>query len=332
VILESFQKLEALFNYLRVSPSLKSMEERFMKHCLKVALIVVVSMLAAFSLAACNNGPNAAAGPSGLTELTIAFLVDEGNPDSGMVFEDFRLGLEEFIGVPVTAIEGATHIVGIEAMRAGNLDIMWGSPFVYLLASGVMEVERLAVTENPASINKTIFITNNDEIQGFEDLRGRSFAFITAGSASGFLYPMFHLMNEFGLDRDEILAGSLFSSVTFSGGQDASIMGTVFGDFDAAAVGNLGLQSMLASGVIDEGSVRVIGSSEIIPFPGYIAGMHLPEDIRGKVREFLIAYENEEYFAVRFRDGNTRYVLPNEQNILHLKEMVEALEIDLENQ
>ncbi|MCL2203661.1 MAG: phosphate/phosphite/phosphonate ABC transporter substrate-binding protein [Defluviitaleaceae bacterium] len=271
-------------------------------------------------------------GADALTELRIALLVDDGNPQSVAAFEDFRAGLAEYIGMEVRIIEDATHLVGIEAMRAGNLDIMWGSPFVYLLAREVMEVERLAVTDNPASINKTVFITAHDDIHSLADMEGRSFAFISPSSTSGFFYPMYHLMDVFGLSRMEIEAGAFFSTVAFSGGQPASIMGVVHGDFDAAAVGNLNLGNMIASGLIAADDVRVIGSTAIIPFPGYIAAGHLPGDLVERVRAFILAYDNEEYFGVRFGTPDTRFVLPDDGQIQHLISMAEVLEIDLSEQ
>jgi len=286
-------------------------------------LIMAVGMI---FLAACGRG-----GTTGDSQgLRMALLIDDGSPQSGILFEDFRAGLEAHIGMPVIPIEGVPHLVGIEAMRAGNLDVMWGPPFTYLLARQATDVVRLAVTENPDAVNKTVFITSRDDIHSLHDLHGRSFAFITAASTSGFLYPMYELMTLFNMSRDEIMAGGLFSTVAFSGSQDASIMGVVHGDFDAAAVGNLNLQSIIASGLVDANNIRIIGSTEIIPFPGYIAAGHLPNEIIEKIREFIISYDNEEYFAERFGDANTRFVEPDVNSILHLESMVRALDIDLE--
>jgi phosphonate transport system substrate-binding protein len=292
-----------------------------MKRALFLLCVVVVF------LAACGRSADRE-----LTELRIALLIDDGNPQSVAAFEDFRVGLEAYIGLPVRIIEDATHLVGIEAMRAGNLDVMWGSPFVYLLAREVMEVERLAVTDNPASINKTVFITAQDDINSLEDMRGRSFAFISPSSTSGFFYPLYHLMNEFGLTRMEVEAGGFFSTVAHSGSQTASIMGVIHGDFDAAAVGNLNLGNLINSGVIAADDVRILDSTAIIPFPGYIAAGHLPREMIEKIRAFILAYDNEEYFGVRFGTPDTRFVLPNEQQIQHLILMAEVLEIDLSEQ
>jgi len=292
-------------------------------------LAAVLCIVLMGALTACGEG--SASGADGeITVLRIATLVDD-SPEAGIVHESFRSALEAHIGIPVVHYEGATHLVGIEAMRAGRLDLMWGSPFVYLLARQTMDVERLAVTDSPTAVNKAVFITANDNIQGMEDLEGRSFAFISAASTSGFLYPMYHLMNLFNMDRDEVLTG-FFGTVTYSGSQPASIMGVIHGDYDAAAVGNLNIQNMLAAGLISPDDFRIIGDTEIIPFPGYIAAGHLPDELRGKIREFLIAFADEAYFAERFNDPAVRFVMPVAAQIEHLGSMAAALEIDLENQ
>lgn len=267
-----------------------------------------------------------------VTVIRIAQLIDDANPQSGIVFEDFRQALEDYLGIPVEGITDTTHVVAIEAMRSGNLEIMWGSPFVYLLATGALDVERLVVTDNENAINKGVFITAHDDIHTLADLEGRSFSFINPSSASGFLYPAYHLINAFDLTVDELLVSTFFSSVHYAGAQDASVMGVIHGDFDAGIVGNLNLQSFLASGLITPEQIRIIDATEIIPFPGYIATKTLPEELRTRIANFMIAYDNTDYFMERFNDSNTRFVHPNEAAIDHLRGMVEVLDIDLEAQ
>lgn len=263
-------------------------------------------------------------------EVRIAFLIDDDNPDSSLVFETFREALEAYLDLPVITIEGATHLVGIEAMRTGNLEMMWGSPFVYLLAKGALDVERLVTTDSPNVINQTVFITANDDIHTLEDLAGHTFAFASAGSSSGFLYPMYHLINFTGYSQEELLTGSFFSAASFSGGQTPSMMGVLYGDFDAAAVGYIQFNNALNSGVIPPDTVRIIGHTERIPFPGYIASSTLPRELLDRIQAFLIAYDDTFYFQTRFNDPEVRFESPDETQINHLMSMVEVLGIDLE--
>ena len=263
-------------------------------------------------------------------QIRIAFLIDDDNPDSSLVFETFRAELETYLDIPVVTIEGATHLVGIEAMRAGNLEMMWGSPFVYLLAQGALDVERLVTTDSPNVINKTVFITANDAIQSMDDLAGHTFAFASAGSTSGFLYPMYHLINMTGYTQEQLLTGSFFSAASFSGGQTPSMMGVLYGDFDAAAVGHIQFNNALNSGVIPADTVRVLDSTELIPFPGYIATSALPRELLDRIQAFLIAYDNDFYFDTRFGDTDVRFEAPDQAQIDYLTSMVQTLGIDLE--
>jgi len=296
----------------------------------KIKMVTMLTALTAILLfVACGEGNRVNDGE--ITLLRMATLVDDDNPEAGIVFEAFRAGLEAHIGIPVQHIEGATRLAGIEAMRAGNLEMMWSSPAVYILAQQATEVERLAVTDSPTAINKTVFITSRDDIHSEADLQGRNFAFISSASTSGFMYPMYHLMNMFDMDRDGILM-DFFGTVAYSGSQNASVMGVLHGDFDAAAVGNINLRNMISAGVVNEDDIRIIGSTEIIPFPGYVAAGHLPPELRQQIREFILAFDNQDYFAERFNDPNARFVMPVPAQIQHLASMAIALDIDLANE
>jgi phosphonate transport system substrate-binding protein len=299
----------------RIKPDARSLAAL----CLSALLV-----FAFLPLSACQS-PD---GSGDVAEIRIALLIDDGNPQSGLVFEAFRKDLEEHIGIPVRVIEGATHLVGIEAMRAGNLDIMWGSPFVYLLARDATEVERLVVTENPASINKTVFITANDRIHTLDDMRGGTFAFISPASTSGFLYPMYHLMNMLNMERDDILTGGFFDTVTYSGSQDASIMGTVHGDFDAAAVGGIFIENMTERGLINPGDIKVIAETPPLPDPGYIVRTALGEDVVARIREFFMEYRSEDYFTHNWGGGNDRFSPPDVEGFTYFRSVVRTLGLD----
>ena len=297
---------------------------------MRFLLISAILLLLFFT--ACANEQDATDGQ--ISTLRMAILVDDGNAEQVNAFEDFRLALEEHIGIPVEMLPGVTHLVAIETMRTGGLNLMWGSPFVYLLAQQTMDVERLVVTSSPNAINKALFVTGQEDIQTMEDLEGRSFAFVTAASTSGFLYPMYYLINRHGLSRDDILTpGRLFRDVTFSGGNNASIVGVYHGDFDGAAVGHIQLNNAINAGLIDPDVVRVLGYTPNIPFPGYIASPCMPQELRLQVQEFLVNWSSREYFAARFSgDADVRYVLPDVSEIEFMRSMAEILEIDLADQ
>ena len=293
--------------------------------CICLASLMVLTIAFTTACGTTNNDE--------LSTLYVAILIDDGNMEQVNAFEDFRTALSEYIDMPVEMVTGVTHLVGIETMRAGGLHLMWGSPFVYLLAQQTMEVERLAVTSSPNAINKAVFITGQDDIHSIDDMAGRSFAFTTASSASGFLYPMYYLINKYGLTRDEILTdGVLFGSVRLSGGNNPSIVGVAHGDYDGGVVGFLQFSRALDAGLIDPDAVRIVGYSSNIPFPGYIARKDLPEELRRQLQSFLVSWDSDVYSLARWNDAAVRYVVPNPAEIEYLRSMTEILDIDLAEQ
>ena len=297
--------------------------------------LLAALVIALLGLSACGGGSPIYYDEDGTPgTLYMAILIDDGNAEQENAFEEFRIAMEEYIGIQVEMVTGLTHLIGIEAMRAGNLHLMWGSPFVYLLAQQTMEVERLAITSSPNSINKAVFVTGREDIHSIDDLKGRTFAFASPASASGFLYPMYYLINRYGLSRDEILMpGVLFGEVVFSGGNNPSIAGVAHGDFDGVAVGNIQFNNAINSGIISADDVRVLGYTANIPNPGYIATTSLPEELRRQIQSFLLSWSNNEYSAARFSgDADVRYAMPNPAEIEYLRSMVEILDIDLEEQ
>ena len=303
---------------------------------MKKYLLMGLLALATLALGACGGTEETTAtsgNPGWPDTLYMAILVGDNNPEAQEVeFDNFRQGLEAHLGIPVTTVPGITHLIGIESMRAGNLHLMWGSPFVYLLAQQTMGVERLVVTDSPNAINRSLFVTSRDDILTMDDMVGRSFGFVTPASASGFLYPMYDLINRHDLTRDEILSpGVLFSEVVFSGSNNASIVGAYHGDFDVAAVGHIQFHNAIRNGLISD-SARIIGQTEDIPWPGYIARTDLPEDLRRAIQDFMLGWESEAYSVARWNDADVRYALPSPAEIEHLRGMVQVLEIDLEEQ
>ena len=87
----------------------------------KIFLLTAVLL---FLFTACNGSGDAHETGGTPSTLYMAILIDDGNLELENLYEDFRLALQEYIGIPVTLVPGLTHLVGIESMRAGNLHLM----------------------------------------------------------------------------------------------------------------------------------------------------------------------------------------------------------------
>jgi phosphonate transport system substrate-binding protein len=292
---------------------------------------------AMFFLTACSAkspaAPSAGQANSGWPEkITIVQIPNENNPDSGKAHEGFRAGLEAALGIRVEELEGAEYAVGIEAMKAGNLDVLTVTPMSYYQAKRVADAEPLVTTatmgEDPY---KTVFITKNDrdDINSIEDLRGTSFAFVDPASSSGYMYPKAHLITKLGLDSDRLEQPDyFFKTVTYSGKHDSSLIGVGMGDYETAAVAYQVIGQLDAAGVIDRDDYKIVGETEVIPNACYVIRPDLPQDLKDAILDYYLAYDDAEYFEMFYQSPDVRFIRAKDSDYAVVDEMVRILGIE----
>lgn len=279
---------------------------------------------------------SASEGGDEVTTLTIAQMPDENNENAGSKNEEFRTALAEELGIEVIEMEGSEYSVGIEAMKAGNLDVMLVSPMSYYQAKKVANVDPLVtttVTEGTVPYTTKFIVNGSDTTtKSLADLEGETFAFVDPASSSGYMFPKAKLISELDLDTDQIEnPGYFFESVAYSGSHDSSVMGVVNGDYAGAAVAGQIIQNMVDSNVIDEDDVRVIDETDVIPNACFVMRSDLPEDIKEKLRDFYMNYDNEDYFESFYGDPSVRFIEAKDEDYAIIDEMVDALNLSSED-
>ena len=271
-----------------------------------------------------------------ITQLNVGFVLMDDNPEAGRANEEFRQALEDAIGIPIVEIEGISHLVGLEAMRSGSLDLMFASPFTYL--TGLMNIDDLAVEFLVSMLNpdvaegNTLFITaqENEHISTLADLEGESFAFVDTASLTGFLFPMYQLVSTLNTDHTQMLnPGYFFSTTILSGGHDASLMAAINGDVAAAAVVSTVIEHMSAAGVVSEDDFRIIYEMEPAPAAGYIVRADLPQTLIDDLRTFFLGYDDADFFYNVWGSENARFVATDPTDFEHLIGLMQSLEIGL---
>ncbi|WP_374357180.1 phosphonate ABC transporter substrate-binding protein [Chitinimonas sp.] len=196
-------------------------------------------------------------------QLTIGLIPAE---DSQAMIESSRPmldGLQQQLGMPVKPFVASDYNGVIEALRAKKLDVAYLGPFSYVMATSVADVEAfsVAVTKKAGqSTYKSVIITRKDSgINSLGELKGRNFAFVDPGSASGHLFP------KSGLTQAGFAPDGLFGRVIFSGSHDASILAVANKKVDAAAVADRILAQAVAKGVVKQDDFRIIWTSGPIP-------------------------------------------------------------------
>ncbi len=267
---------------------------------------------------------------SEVNELVLVQMPNENNPNAGGQHEAFRAALEKDLGIKVKEMEGTDYSVGIEAMANKKIDVMLVSPFSYFQAKERAGAE-LLVSMPTLENYRTVFIVKKDSpINSLKDLKGKTFAFVEQASSSGYLYPKSHLVNELDLDPDLLeSSGYFFDTVTFSGKHDASVMGVEMGDYDGAAVAQAVLDQMTQAGVIKKDQFKIIGQTDIIPNPAYVIRGDLPKDLKEKIKNFFLNYDDKSYFKEIHGNENVSFVEVDESAYKIVKEMMETLKMEV---
>jgi phosphonate transport system substrate-binding protein len=254
-------------------------------------------------LSGCGGSSNAADSRYGLSELVIVLLPGEESPETAQVKNVFDQDLSAAIGLPVKEYHATDYTAVVEAMRTGEAQVAMFGPFSYVHAVDRSDAECFVTTatNGQSGYYSHIIVRSDSDIQTLEDLRGRTFAFVDPESTSGNVVPSNEIMNampDLGLTFDELhVNGKFFESVIFAGTHPNAVQAVAKGDVDAASVTSATVDLEIRNGNIDEGALRVIHISPLIPSSPYAYHKDLSDELKAKLREFFLSYDSKDYFT-----------------------------------
>ena len=152
----------------------------------------------------------------------------------------------------------------------------------------------------------------NCYINSIKDIKGKTIAFVDPESTSGNLFPTYEIIKAFSnedLTSDDLHTnGKFFEAASYSGKHQAGLQAVIKGDVDVVPISDQILQSEIANGNAREEDVKVIHESEEIPAEGFVVSKDMSNDLKKKFQEFLVNYENEEYFEKVIKVPNARFI------------------------
>lgn len=223
------------------------------------------------------------------------------------VWQGFLDHLAEVTGKNVEFFPVQSNAAQYEALRAGRLHIAGvntgGNP-IAVACSGFRPFAMMAREDGTFGYEMEIITHPDSGIAEVADLKGRTLAFTSETSNSGFKAPQALLTSQFDLaaERDYTPA--------FSGAHDNSILGVANADYDAAAVANSVLKRMVARDAVDGDALVTIFKSDTFPTTGYGMAHNLTPELQDKIKEAFFSFDWEgsalkEEFAAQ---GEDRFV------------------------
>ncbi len=206
------------------------------------------------------------------------------------VWDGFVQHMAEVTGKKVVFFPVQSYAAQYEAMRSGRLHVAGvntgGNP-VAVSCAGFVPFAMMASKDGSFGYEMEIIVPADSSIKSPNDLRGRSLAFTSPTSNSGFKAPSALLKSEFDLVKETDF------KTAFSGKHDNSIMGVANGDYEAAAIANSVLKRMIDRKVVDAAKIRTIYRSQTFPTTGYGHAHNLHPVVAAKIKQAFFSFKWE---------------------------------------
>jgi len=223
------------------------------------------------------------------------------------VWAGFLEHMEEVTGKPAQFFPVQSNAAQIEAMRAGRLHVAGfntGSNPIAVACAGFRPFAMMAAEDGSFGYEMEIITYPDSGLNVVEDLKGRTLAFTSETSNSGFKAPSALLKSEFGM-----VAGEDFEPA-FSGSHDNSILGVANKDYDAASIANSVKARMIERDVVSEDQLEVLYTSQTFPTTGYGVVYNLPPELQEKIEEafFSFPWEGSALAEEFSRSGEAQFI------------------------
>jgi len=203
------------------------------------------------------------------------------------VWDGFIKHMAEVTGRDVVFFPVQSYAAQYEAMRSGRLHVAGvntgGNP-VAVNCAGLVPFAMMAAADGSYGYEMEIIVPADSPIQSMADLKGKTLAFTSPTSNSGFKAPSAILQSKFGLEADKDF------KTTFSGKHDNSILGVANKDYEAAAIANSVLKRMYDRELVKPEQIRTIYRSATFPTTGYGYAHNLDPEVAALIQQAFFTY------------------------------------------
>jgi phosphonate transport system substrate-binding protein len=287
-------------------------------HRLPAVISVVVLLLA---LAGCGGG----GGHESYDPAPLRVgLIPNQNPESVEAnYEPFGDYLSEQLGQEIELTVPTSYGAVVEAMVNDELDLAYFGGLTYVQARNRGEVTPLVTEINPRTGDTTyrsvIIVPADSEVQEVSELEGRDFAFGSASSTSGSLYPAIMLRDAGGIDYQTDLG-----NFNYTGGHDATAQAVSNGGVDGGGIEDRILYDLIEDSAVDGDSVRVIEESEPIEGYPWVVRDALSNELKEQIAQAFLDIDDPALLNLLRADGYER-VEPEDYDYVE----EQATELDL---
>lgn len=257
---------------------------------MKKIIILLLVLTLSFSIIACTKEEEKVLKMGFVPMRDGDKLIESVEPLTDMLSEELGIKVEGFT---------ATNYVGVvEGLGSGQVDFGFIPPFAYVLAnqeSGA-EVILTAIKKNGKATYQSQFLVGADsEIKDFQDIKGKTLAFVDPSSTSGYLFPGAYLINQ-GIDLEKDI------KYVNSGGHDKSLQLLLNGDVDVIAVFGEVIERYKDEFPDAGERTRILGFTEDIPGVSVTVKGDMDTELKQNIEDALLKIADTEEGASLIQD------------------------------
>jgi phosphonate transport system substrate-binding protein len=201
----------------------------------------------------------------------------------------------------------------VEGMAAGKLDLVWFGGLTHVQARLRTKNTAYAIAMREEDLKFTsVFITNPQaNIRSLEQLKGKTFAFGSAGSTSGHTMPRYFLL------KAGVVPEQDFSKFSFSGAHDATALWVQSSRVDAGALNSSVWAKLLETKKVDPSQVFVFWTTPPYVDYNWTVRGDLDKGLVQKIQQAFLKLDRANAEDAKLLDLHraTRYVTVDSEEI-----------------
>jgi phosphonate transport system substrate-binding protein len=271
-----------------------------------LAVIILVGLLIAPDTQAAEAGDVPAT-------LRMSAIPDENPTELMRIYAPFAEYLQREIGRPVKFTPVVDYAATVEGMAANKLDLVWFGGLTHVQARIRTNNTAYAIAMREEDLRfKSVFITNpRADVKSLQELKGKTFAFGSAGSTSGHTMPRYFLL------KAGIVPEQDFSKFSFSGAHDATALWVQSERVDAGALNISVWEKLVETKKVDPAQVFVFWTTPPYVDYNWTVRGDLDKGLVERIKQAFLRLDrsNPEHAKLLDLHRATRYVAVESEDI-----------------
>jgi phosphonate transport system substrate-binding protein len=230
-------------------------------------------------------------------KLRLAVTDVSGIEDLKRDYGDFRITLEQVLGIPIEFFPVDNSTAAAPALLLGEVDIVFAGPSEYLvLNSRAKAIPVIAVRR--INYHSIIVVRADSPIKSVSQLKGKTIAMRKVGSTSGHISPTKLLMDA-GLDPNTDLKIVMLD--------DKGILALKKGEVDAWATASDRYQNILVGEGLSEEDFSILITGQLLPSDVFVVSSQMASNLIEYLQSQMIKNQDKLIQSLVVSPANQKY-------------------------